>query len=104
MVSSIVKKNKPKYHWSFCGPLEVRKRGYDLVRDPLLNKSSAFTPEERDEFGLHGLLPSRVNSMDEQSRRIHSTLTGYTDPLKKYIAMTALHDRNEHVTQSLPPQ
>lgn len=96
MVPSIVNK-KPKYHWSFSGPLEVRKRGYDLVRDPLLNKSSAFTQAERDVFGLHGLLPSRVNSMDEQSRRIHSTLTGYTDPLKKYIAMTALHDRNEHL-------
>jgi malate dehydrogenase (oxaloacetate-decarboxylating) len=90
-------KKKPKYHWSFTGPLEVRKRGYDLIRDPLLNKSSAFTEAERDTFRLHGLLPNRVNTMDEQSQRIHSTLTSYADPLKKYIAMTALHDRNEHL-------
>ena len=77
-------KKEPKYHWSFNGPLEVRKRGYDLIRDPLLNKSSAFTDEERDAFGLHGLLPTRVNSMEEQSRRIYSTLTRYSDPLQKY--------------------
>ena len=87
----------PKYTWSFTGPLKVRKRGYDLVRDPLLNKSSAFSDEEREVFGLHGLLPTRVNSMDEQARRIHSTLTTYELPLNKYIAMTALHDRNEHL-------
>jgi malate dehydrogenase (oxaloacetate-decarboxylating) len=92
-----VNKKKPKYHWSFTGPLEVRKRGYDLIRDPLLNKSSAFTSAERDAFRLHGLLPACMNTMDEQSKRIHSTLTSYVDPLKKYIAMTALHDRNEHL-------
>jgi len=92
-----VNQYKPKYHWSFTGPLEVHKRGYDLIRDPLLNKSSAFTAQERDAFRLHGLLPTRVNTMDEQSKRIHSTLTSYDDPLKKYIAMTALHDRNEHL-------
>jgi malate dehydrogenase (oxaloacetate-decarboxylating) len=96
-VASTVNKHKPKYHWSFTGPLDVSKRGYDLIRDPLLNKSSAFTAEERDAFRLHGLLPTRVNTMDEQSKRIHSTLTSYADPLKKYIAMTALHDRNEHL-------
>jgi malate dehydrogenase (oxaloacetate-decarboxylating) len=96
-VASAVNKHKPKYHWSFTGPLDVSKRGYDLIRDPLLNKSSAFTAEERDAFRLHGLLPTRVNTMDEQSKRIHSTLTSYADPLKKYIAMTALHDRNEHL-------
>jgi malate dehydrogenase (oxaloacetate-decarboxylating) len=92
-----VKKINPKYTWSFTGPLKVRKRGYDLVRDPLLNKSSAFSDEEREVFGLHGLLPTRVNSMDEQVRRIYSTLTTYELPLNKYIAMTALHDRNEHL-------
>lgn len=90
-------KNNPKYHWSFAGPLEVRKRGYDLIRDPLLNKSTAFTNAERDLFGLHGLLPTHVNSMDEQSRRIYGTLTGYKDPLQKYIATAALHDRNEYL-------
>ena len=92
-----MKKINPQYTWSFTGPLKVRKRGYDLVRDPLLNKSSAFSEEEREVFGLHGLLPTRVNSMDEQARRIHSTLTTYELPLNKYIAMTALHDRNEHL-------
>ena len=75
----------------------MRKRGYDLIRDPLLNKSSAFTKAERDTFGLHGLLPTHVNSMDEQSRRIYDTLTGYKDPLQKYIATAALHDRNEYL-------
>ena len=88
---------RPKYSWRYKGPLEIYKRGYDLIRDPLLNKSSAFSAEEREMFNLHGLLPTHVNSMDEQSQRIYSTLATYDQPLNKYIAMTALQDRNEYL-------
>jgi malic enzyme len=81
----------------FNGPLTVRKRGYELIRDPLLNKSSAFSAGERESFQLHGLLPTRVSKIEEQSQRIYKTLSMYEQPLSKYIAMTALHDRNEHL-------
>ena len=45
---------------------EVRTRGHDLIADPLLNKGTAFTDRERDAFGLHGLLPPGVATIDEQ--------------------------------------
>ena len=43
-------------------------RGMELLRDPLLNKGTAFTEAERDALGLRGLLPPHVLSMDEQAR------------------------------------
>jgi hypothetical protein len=42
--------------------------GHDLMARPLLNKGSAFTTDERDAFGLHGLLPPGVATIDEQVR------------------------------------
>jgi malic enzyme len=63
----------------------------------MLNKSSAFSAAERETFGLHGLLPTHVNTIGEQARRIYQTLQTYEQPLNKYIALAALHDRNEHL-------
>jgi malate dehydrogenase (oxaloacetate-decarboxylating)(NADP+) len=70
-------------------------RGLALLRDPLLNKGTAFTPEERDALGLRGLLPARVHTQDEQAARIMTNLRALSDPLEKYVALNALHDRNE---------
>jgi malate dehydrogenase (oxaloacetate-decarboxylating) len=41
--------------------------GYELLNDPLLNKGTAFSESERDEFELHGLLPPYVTSLDLQN-------------------------------------
>src|SRR5260221_862762 len=70
-------------------------RGFALLRDPLLNKGTAFTREERGALGLRGLLPSHVLSMDEQVARIMTNLRTLPSDLEKYIALNALHDRNE---------
>ena len=40
--------------------IETSLSGYDLINQPMLNKGTAFTDEERDIFGLHGLLPPHV--------------------------------------------
>jgi malate dehydrogenase (oxaloacetate-decarboxylating) len=78
-------------------PLKMTRRGTDLYRDPLLNKGSAFTPQERATLGLDGLLPSRVNTMAQQVRRIHMTLDRLRDPFDKYLELSSLQDRNEQL-------
>jgi malate dehydrogenase (oxaloacetate-decarboxylating)(NADP+) len=69
--------------------------GLALLRDPLRNKGTAFTLEERDALGLRGLLPARVHTQDEQASRVMLNLRNLSDPLEKYVALNALHDRNE---------
>lgn len=86
---------KLKFPWDYNAPLPVRKRGYDLIRDPLLNKSSAFAQLERDAFELGGLLPTQVNTLAEQARRIYPRIHRIEDPLDRYVALAALQDRNE---------
>jgi malic enzyme len=75
----------------------VAKTGYDLIRDPLLNKGSAFTEAERSAFALHGLLPPEVNTIEQQERRAYATIRKVEDPLEKYVALSELHDRNEQL-------
>src|ERR1700692_857157 len=70
-------------------------RGMALLRDPLLNKGTAFTEQERDSLGLRGLLPAHVISMEAQAERVLTNLRSLPDDLQKYIVLNALHDRNE---------
>ena len=70
-------------------------RGMALLRDPLLNKGTAFTEAERDALGLRGLLPPHVLTMDEQVERVLDNLRTLPTDLEKYVALNALHDRNE---------
>ncbi len=70
-------------------------RGLALLRDPLLNKGTAFTEAERDALGLRGFLPAHILSMEEQAARFLTNLRGLPNDLEKYIALNSLHDRNE---------
>jgi len=70
-------------------------RGVALLRDPALNKGTAFTEHERDALGLRGLLPPHVLSQDEQVQRVLENLRRLPDDLDKHVALNALHDRNE---------
>jgi malic enzyme len=65
------------------------------LADPTLNKDAAFTEAERDEFGLRGLLPWRVATIEEQVDLEMVRLRRKSDNLEKYIGLAALHDRNE---------
>src|SRR5476649_2030214 len=69
--------------------------GLQLLQDPALNKGTAFTEKERDALGLRGLLPPHVLSQDEQVTRVLINLRRLSDPLEKFVALNALHDRNE---------
>ena len=76
---------------------EVRSRGADLLRHPMLNKGTAFTPEEREQFGLTGLLPHAVSTLAEQAERAYRNVARKPTALERYIGMAALQDRNEHL-------
>jgi len=77
--------------------LRVSARGPSLLRHPLCNKGSAFTPEERRRFDLEGLLPSRHNDITTQAERTYKTIMFNKDPLGRHIGLAALQDRNEHL-------
>ena len=72
-----------------------RLGGMEMLRDPLLNKGTAFTESERDALGLRGLLPPHVTSQAEQVHRVLENLRRLASPLDQYVALAALHDRNE---------
>jgi malate dehydrogenase (oxaloacetate-decarboxylating)(NADP+) len=70
-------------------------RGFDLLRNSILNKGTAFTEQEREAFDLQGLLPPRVHTQEEQLMRVLENLRRKSSDLEKYIFLTALQDRNE---------
>ena len=70
-------------------------RGAALLRDPLLNKGTAFTAAERQTLGLRGLLPVHVNTQSQQVERVLENFRRKSSDLEKYINLNALHDRNE---------
>src|SRR3954447_4867264 len=74
---------------------ETRARGLAVLNSPLLNKGTAFTPEERKVLGLTGLLPPEVSTLTTQVKRAYIQYERLPDALSKNIYLTALHDRNE---------
>jgi malate dehydrogenase (oxaloacetate-decarboxylating) len=77
------------------GPIAVRRRGSELIANPLLNKGAAFTDEERDQFDLRGLLPPRVATIGEQVALELEHVRRKDDDLERFIGLAALQDRNE---------
>ncbi|MFF0012063.1 NAD-dependent malic enzyme [Streptomyces sp. NPDC005374] len=70
-------------------------RGTALLADPLRNKGTAFTPEERAAHRLDGLLPPAVETLDEQAERAYEAFLGYDKPLNRHIYLRQLQDTNE---------
>ena len=88
-----------------------RARGVTLLEDPISNKGTAFTEAERAEFGLDGLLPPVVESLDQQAARAYEAFGRYEDDLGRHVYLRALQDTNEvlfyrllidHVEEMLP--
>jgi malate dehydrogenase (oxaloacetate-decarboxylating) len=75
----------------------VPHRGPALLAHAMYSKGSAFSAEERAAFGLAGLLPPAVSTMEQQARRAYANIARKADPLERYIGLAALQDRNEHL-------
>jgi malate dehydrogenase (oxaloacetate-decarboxylating)(NADP+) len=73
----------------------VAQSGYQLLRNPRLNKGSAFTDAERRAYGLEGLLPPGVSTLEMQVARTHAELANLDNDLQKYLLLSDLQARNE---------
>jgi len=82
----------PSTHHDSSAPLP---QGVALLQDPSLNKGTAFDERERDRLHLRGLLPPHVLSQQQQLERILEHFRSRPTDLDKFIALRALHDRNE---------
>jgi malate dehydrogenase (oxaloacetate-decarboxylating) len=69
--------------------------GPRLLSAPLWNKGTAFTLEERTRFGLHGLLPPYVESLEEQVDRAYRSYLAYDKEMNRHIYLRQLQDNNE---------
>ncbi len=72
-------------------------RGVEILHDPSLNKGTAFTALERDELGLHGLLPPRISSQKQQVEHVLYNLRRKPNNLERYLYLIGLQDRNEQL-------
>jgi malate dehydrogenase (oxaloacetate-decarboxylating) len=75
--------------------LPVSSRGEALKEDPLLNKGTCFTREEREQLGLLGLLPPGVSTHEEQAARAYGNYCEAGDDVHRYLFLASLQDRNE---------
>ncbi len=83
------------------GARQVSLSGYDLINTPGLNKGTAFSDLERDAFGLHGLLPPHVGTLDEQIQRRMKALADQGTAFNKYSFLRELQDTNETLFYAL---
>jgi malate dehydrogenase (oxaloacetate-decarboxylating)(NADP+) len=74
---------------------EEHPTGYDFLRNPRLNKGTAFTQAERRAYGLEGLLPPAVTNIELQAARRHTEIANLDSDLLKYLVLSDLQARNE---------
>src|ERR1700735_1604898 len=78
-----------------AGNMATTLRGLALLRDPQLNKSTAFTEAEREALGLLGLLPEGIDSEETQIQRVHLQLSKKPNDLEKSYYLSPLQDTDE---------
>lgn len=84
--------------------IETHLMGNDLLSTPKLNKGCAFTQEEREHFGLSGLLPHQVETLSQQVIRMYMQYHEHHTNLGKNIYLNVLHDYNETLFYKLASQ
>jgi len=96
-----MKMNEPVRQTTSNQALQVSLSGYELINSPRLNKGTAFSDHERDVFGLHGLLPPHVGSMDEQMERRMQAFREQPNAFHKYSFLRELQNTNETLFYAL---
>jgi malate dehydrogenase (oxaloacetate-decarboxylating) len=81
--------------------VRTRLHGLELLLNSRLNKGTAFTEEERDSFGLHGLLPPNIGTLEDQRERRKRVLDGRDTNFLKYSNMRDVQDNCETLFYSL---
>ena len=76
-------------------PIYIPFAGPALLESALLNKGSAFTQRERQQFNLEGLLPYNIETIDEQEARLYQQLCSFHNPMDKHIYLRNIQDANE---------
>lgn len=76
-------------------PIYIPFAGPALLEAPLLNKGSAFTERERQQFNLEGLLPYNIETIEEQEARVYQQLCSFESPIDKHIFLRNIQDTNE---------
>jgi malate dehydrogenase (oxaloacetate-decarboxylating)(NADP+) len=75
----------------------TQKRNFEVLQDGVINKSLAFTREEREAYGLGGLLPYSVGTQELQLKRLLENLRRKESDIERYVLLSALQDRNERL-------
>lgn len=76
-------------------PIYIPFAGPALLESALLNKGSAFSQRERQQFNLEGLLPYNIETIDEQEARLYQQLCSFHNPMDKHIYLRNIQDANE---------
>src|SRR5258708_18072537 len=84
--------------------IRTHRTGFDLLLHPGLNKGTAFTEEERTAFGLHGLLPPHIGTLEDQRERRKRAVDNEPTAFGKYELMRDLQDSDETLFYSLISQ
>ncbi|MFT8669562.1 MAG: malolactic enzyme [Liquorilactobacillus hordei] len=86
-------------------------KSYEILRNPFLNKGTAFTKEEREKLGLVGILPSKIQTLEEQTEQAYAQFQSKPSLLEKRIFLMNLFNENvtlfyhlmdQHVVEFMP--
>lgn len=69
-------------------------RGFQILNDPFLNRGTAFTEAERRQYGLIGLLPPRVKTIDEQAAEMYALYQSKGSLLEKRHFLMEIFNHN----------
>ena len=83
---------KDKYGTTYY---QVKISNVELINHSILNKGTAFSAEEREQFKLFGLLPHGITTIEQQCLRAYQAFKNKPNDIEKYISLRTLQDSNE---------